>query len=258
MMLYQVKSYLKFFIGSTNAHGVHSPFVYDLITQCFYDKTKYPAYEVLAKHRKNLLAQQKTIKITDFGKGSHIFKSNERKVSKIAKHAGINTKRQRLLFRLVCYFSSENILELGTSVGLASAALALGNLKGSVTTLEGCPETSEVARKQFEKFKWNHIRLQTTTFDLFFDTTPSANFDLVYIDGNHSKENTLEYFNSLLPLTNNDTVLIFDDIYWSSEMTEAWQQIYTHEQVTVSIDSFHWGFIFFRKEQPKQHFKIRL
>ena len=257
-MLYQVKSYLKFFIGSTNAHGVHSPFVYDLVTQCFYDKTKYPAYEILVEHRKNLLALVQTIKITDFGKGSRVFKSNEREVSAIAKHAGVNAKRQRLLFRLVRYFSSENVLELGTSVGLASAALALGNLEGSLTTLEGCPETSEVARKQFEKFKWKHIRLYTTTFERFFDTTPATSFDLVYVDGNHSKENTLAYFDALLSLKSNDTVLIFDDIYWSPEMTEAWEQIYTHEQVTVSIDSFHWGLIFFRKEQPKQHFRIRL
>jgi len=257
-MLYQVKSYLKFLIGSSNAHGVHSPFVYDLITRCFYDKSTYSEYEQLQAYRKNLISLKETIQVTDFGKGSRVFKSNERRVAQIAKHAGIPLRRQKLLFRLTRYFSSEKLLELGTSVGLATTSLALGSPKGNVTTIEGCPKTSEVAQKLFDQFQLNHIQLHTTTFETFFDSNHDASFDLVYIDGNHSKENTLQYFHALLPLITNDSVLIFDDIYWSPEMTEAWEEVYANERVTISIDSFHWGLVFFRKEQPKQHFKIRL
>jgi len=56
----------------------------------------------------------------------------------------------------------------------------------------------------------------------------------------------------------NNTILIFDDIYWSQEMTEAWREIYAQPEVTVSIDMYHWGLIFFRKEQRKEHFNIRM
>ena len=35
-MLQQIKTYLKFILHSKNEHGVHSPFVFDLVTKCFY------------------------------------------------------------------------------------------------------------------------------------------------------------------------------------------------------------------------------
>jgi len=83
-------------------------------------------------------------------------------------------------------------------------------------------------------------------------------FDLVYFDGNHQKEATLKYFKTLLSSAHNDSVFIFDDIHWSKEMQEAWREIIAHPEVQVSIDTFQWGLIFFRKEQVKQDFTIRL
>lgn len=257
-MLYQVTSYLKFLKNSSNEHGVHSPFVYDLITKCFYDKTNYPEYDTLTNHRKELLKSSKSIETTDFGQGSRVFKSNHRLVSAIAKNAGISAKRQRLLFRLVRYFNSESTLELGTSLGLATTAIALGNPSAQVTTVEGCPNTSKTAQSYFDRFELKNITIQTKTFEQFFSENASEECDLVYIDGNHNKEKTLDYFEILQKQATNETVFIFDDIYWSSEMTEAWEEIKKHPKVTVSIDTYYWGIIFFRSEQQKQHFNIRL
>ena len=83
-------------------------------------------------------------------------------------------------------------------------------------------------------------------------------FDLIFIDGNHQKEATLSCFENLLPKAHNDTIFIFDDINWSKDMTEAWEAIKKHPKVTVSIDTFFWGFVFLRTEQAKEHFTIRL
>jgi len=259
-MKHQLTSYLKFLLQSTNAHGVHSPFVYDLVTQCFYDKTEYPAYTLLAEYNQALQSNAETIAVTDFGQGSRVFKSNERKVSAIAKYAGISAKRQQLLYRLAHYFKPALSLELGTSLGMATSAMALGNPNGTVTTLEGCPNTAERASEAFKKFQLNNINLIVQPFEAYFDSAQktSEKLDLVFIDGNHNKERTLEYFEELIPLTSENSVFILDDIYWSEEMTEAWEEISKHPEVTVSIDTYHWGLIFFRKTQPKQHFKIRV
>ena len=257
-MWYQIKSYVSFLLKSNNQHGIHSPFVYDLVTKCFYDKKKYSAYFELKSFRRKLLKNNETIEITDFGAGSRVFITNNRKVSAIAKNAGITTKRQQLLFRLVKYFNSENILELGTSLGLGTTAMTLANPSAKVDTVEGCPNTSRVAQYYFDEFKLKNIEIFNTTFEEYFSNYSSKKYDLVYIDGNHSKENTLNYFEKLLNQVDSNSVLIFDDIYWSPEMTEAWQQIIQHPKVTVSIDTFYWGLIFFRKEQDKQHFIIRL
>jgi predicted O-methyltransferase YrrM len=312
--MHLILTYLKFLIKSTNQHGVHSPFVFSLVTKCFYDKKKHPAYEIIKEYRKKLLQNKKTINVTDFGAGSRVFSSNERKISAIAKNAGITSKRAQLLNRLVRYLNIEKILELGTSLGISTAAMAAGN-KVQVTTIEGCSATAEIAREQFEEFGWDNIeskvgefgtilnegkyevrstRLEvkeenskfqipnSTSVDSQFATEnrnqktenekpkttnyqqqttynkPPQTFDLVFIDGNHQKEATLNYFEKLLSAVHNDSVMIFDDIHWSKEMEAAWEEIKLHSEVSVTIDTFYWGLVFFRREQAKEHFVIRV
>lgn len=258
-MLFQIKSFLKFLWKSKNEHAVHSPFVFNLITKCFYDKKPKPEYKVLKEYRNSLLKNKNTIEVTDFGAGSKVFKSNTRQISKIAQTAGITQKRAELLFRITNYFEPRSILEIGTSLGLATSSLALGNQKAKITTLEGCPETANQCKLQLQKFKINNVDLIITEFDKYLQSQNliSNIFDLIYIDGNHSKKATLDYFEVLLPTICNETLWIFDDIHWSKDMEEAWKIIKTHPKVTVTIDTFQWGLVFFRKEQPKEHFTIR-
>jgi predicted O-methyltransferase YrrM len=259
-MIHIIISYLKFIKNSTNQHGVHSPFVYSLITKCFYDKKKYDEYSILKIYRKSLLENKNFIEVTDFGAGSRVFKSNKRQISKIAKTAGISTKRAKLLFRVVNYFQPTTILEIGTSLGLATSALSLGNKKSKIITLEGCSNTIEIAKSQLENSKFQNIEFINTRFEDYLknqqQTTNSQ--QLIYFDGNHSKKATIEYFKLLLPTITNDTVWIFDDIHWSKDMEEAWEIIKKHPKVKVTIDTFQWGFVFFRTEQEKEHFVVRI
>ncbi len=136
----------------------------------------------------------------------------------------------------------------------------IGNPKTKITTLEGCPETAKIAQKQFKKFQLKNISLINTEFESYLNSSQISNsvFQQIYFDGNHSKKATLDYFERLLPTITNDTVWIFDDIHWSAEMEETWEIIKKHPKVTVTIDTFQWGFVFFRKEQPKEHFIIRV
>ena len=312
--MHLILSYLRFLLKSTNQHGVHSPFVFSLVTKCFYDKKRHPAYDNIKEYRKKLLQNKKTISVTDFGAGSRVFSSDERKISAIAKNAGITPKRARLLNKLVWYLEIENALELGTSLGISTAAMAAGN-KAQVTTIEGCPATAEIAREQFEEFGWDNIELKVGEFGTILNeekyevqstrlevkeenfkfqipnptsvdsqlatenrkqktengkpkttnyqqqTTNNKQpqpFDLIFIDGNHQKKATLNYFEKLLSSMHNDSVMIFDDIHWSKEMEEAWEEIKLHPEVSVTIDIFHWGLVFFRREQAKEHFVIRV
>lgn len=258
-MLFQIKSYLKFLWNSKNEHGVHSPFVFNLLTKCFYDKKSKPEYSILKRYRKSLTENKNFIEVTDFGAGSKVFKSNRRQIAKIATTAGISPKRAELLFRVTNYFQPKNILEIGTSLGLATSALALGNPKAKIITLEGCPETGNVAKNHLDHFDCKNVDTIVTEFEDFLVRTnlQSTDYDLIYFDGNHSKKATLAYFDLLLTTTTNDSVWIFDDIHWSPEMEEAWKAIKDHPKVTVTIDTFQWGFVFFRYEQEKEHFVIR-
>ena len=258
-MLFQIKSYLQFLWHSKNEHAVHSPFVFTLLTKCFYVKKLKSEYTVLKNYRNELLENKDTIEITDFGAGSRVFKSNTRPIAQIAKTAGISPKRAELLYRIVNYFQPDTILEIGTSLGLATSALSLGNPKASITTLEGCSNTMAIAKNQLLKFNCNNIECVVTEFNNYLQNCQlkTENCQLIYFDGNHSKKATLDYFELLLPTITNETVWIFDDIHWSADMEEAWKIIVNHPKVTVSIDTFQWGLVFFRYEQPKQHFIIR-
>jgi len=259
-MLQQIKSYLNFLYHSKNEHGVHSPFVFNLVTKCFYDKKQYPEYAILKNFRKSLLQNKNTIEVTDFGAGSRVFKSNTRQIAKIAKTAGITPKRAELLFRITKYFQPESILEIGTSLGLATSALALGNPKAKITTLEGCKNTLHQCQSQLQKFNINNVDCVNTEFSSFLNNQQPTtnNRQLIYFDGNHSKTATLTYFELLLSSVTNETVWIFDDIHWSADMEEAWEIIKNHPKVTVTIDTFQWGMVFFRAEQEKEHFVIRV
>ena len=257
-MWFKIKSYLTFLIKSTNQHGVHSPFVYDLVTKCFYKKTVTSKITVFKKIRNTLYQNNQIITISDFGKGSKIFKNNERKVCDIAKIAGISNKKALLLIRIVEYFNFSNILEIGTSVGLGTSTLSIANPSSHITSLEGCENTSKIAQDIFQQYSLDNIKVVVGDFK---ETLPQVinkqQFDFIYFDGNHQKEPTLQYFEQCLKTAHNNSVFIFDDINWSKEMQETWLQIKQHPKVTVTIDTFHWGFVFFRKELKKQNFTIR-
>ncbi|MCH4821603.1 class I SAM-dependent methyltransferase [Gramella lutea] len=258
-MLFQIKSFLNFLMKSQNQHGLHSPFVYNLVTKCFYDKGFYKEYDLIRNYRNDLLRNKEFIEVTDFGAGSRVFNSNKRPVFSIAKNAGITLHRAKLLYRITNYLKIENALELGTSLGVASSAIA-ANKRTKLTSIEGCPETAGIASEQFQKYALKNIDLRIGKFEDQFEEIlqKNENFDLIYFDGNHQKDATLKYFKKLLPGIHNDSVFIFDDIHWSKDMQKAWAEIKKHPSVKVTIDTFQWGIVFFRKEQVKQDFIIRV
>ena len=256
--MHQIFSYIKFIINSKNQHGVHSPFIYDLVTKCFYDKTNYSEYKALETFRSELLKNQEIITITDFGSGSKVFRSDKRRINAIAKTSATTLKNTKLLFRLVKYFKPASILELGTNLGMGTYACSLGNPTAEITTIEGCESILKVAQQQFSNKKVSTINTIQGHFKEELHKLNQRKWNLIFFDGHHSREATLHYFDMLLPTANNDSIFIFDDIYWSEGMTQAWQIIKQHPQVTVTVDIFNWGIVFFRQEQLKEHFKIRV
>ena len=256
--MFQIIEYIKFLWHSKNEHGVHSPFVFDLVTNCFYDTSNHADYSKIKSYRNHLLSNSKTITITDAGSGSKVFPNNERRINQIAKTSGTTYKRAKLLYRLVNYFKPQYILELGASLGISTYTMAIAGPTPKITSIEGCLILSDLAKNQLQDLHIKNVTLKTGTFSEVLPKLIETNWDMVFFDGHHDKHATLDYFQQLLPQAHNDAVFIFDDIHWSKGMTEAWESIKSHPKVTVTIDTFYWGFVFFRKEQAKEHFVIRI
>lgn len=242
-------------------HGVHSPFIYDFVNQVLNDKSTYEEYKQIDEVVRKCKKSEKTIEITDFGAGSgnEPFKKRFRKISDIAASSGISKKMGRLMFRLVRYYRTENILEFGTSLGISTMYLALANPEAKVTTIEGCENTAELAKINFRELGINNIESVTGNFrDVLSNTIKTIpRLDFVFIDGDHREQSTYEYFETCLAKAHNDTIMVFDDIYWSRGMTRAWEKIKKHQSVSVSIDLFRIGIVFLRKELSKEDFVLR-
>lgn len=254
--------YLKYYFTAANSkgHGTHSPFVFEFITKVLNDKSRYPAYDLVEKLRNELQADQTVIEVEDFGAGSGIDKSNKRKIASIARNAAKPKKYAQLLYRITQFYKPSVILELGTSLGITTSYLSLANTGASITTMEGSASIASAARENFKNLQLQNIRLIEGDFDKTL--TPLlksvSSLDLIFLDGNHRLQPTVNYFNAILPAINNDTILILDDIHWSAEMEEAWKQCKESSIVTLSIDLFFIGILIFRKEiKEKQHFLIR-
>ena len=256
------KKYLQYYLGSSNGkgHGVHSPFVFDLIKNVLRDKKEYEYYPIIEKGRRQLLKQPAAIEVEDFGAGSGIIKTNKRVVADIARSSLKPKKYARLLYRLVKYYQPHTIIELGTSFGITAAYLAAGNSHGKLYTIEGSAAIADIARKTFERTGIKNIELIRGRFSDHLPVILAKlnTIGLAFIDGNHRKQPTLDYFEQLMNCSTTSTILIFDDIHWSPEMEEAWTLIKQHPRVTLTIDLFFIGLVFFNQDiKIKQDFSIR-
>ena len=239
---------------------MHSPFVYDLIIKVLNDDRTFYVFQPIEDCRSMLLNNKEEITIQDFGAGSRIEKSSLRSVTAIATTSLKPKKYGQLLFRLVNYFSPNTILELGTSLGITSAYLASANSNARLITMEGSTEIASIAAANFEQLGISNTTIITGNFDDTLAKTLEAieivNF--AFIDGNHRYEPTIRYFEQILQKSDEYTVIILDDIHWSKEMEVAWIEVKKHQSVTLTIDLFYVGLVFFRKEQKeKQHFVVR-
>ncbi|MGX5688707.1 O-methyltransferase [Arcticibacter tournemirensis] len=254
-----VKSFIKHRLKAKTRHGVHSPFVYHLIDKIIYDFRPRAEYNDIEQLRRRLLSDQRTISITDLGAGSLVNNNKQKQVKQLAKNALKSPSLAQLIYRLTNEQKPRNIIELGTCLGLTTSYLSKAAPDAEVISIEGCPETAALAKENLNSLNIKNVSILTGNFD---DILPevidrSPFIDVLFVDGNHRKEATLDYFNQSLPKTHEGTLMIFDDIYWSKGMEEAWQEIKDHPQVTVTIDLFWIGLVFFRKEQVKEHFKVK-
>lgn len=257
-MFFLIKEYAKYLFRAKSAYKIHAPFAYDFYIKVILSDSTYPdSLKEIEELRKSLLRSNEKIKVTDFGTG--LSKNKEiRKVSTIANSYLKSKKDAFLLFRIVSSIKPKTILELGTSFGITTLYLAKAAQGAKVYSIEGCSETAHIAKRNFDSLNIN-IDLTIGNID---ETLPmllnnDVRPDFIYFDGNHTLEATMKYFNLCLQYVNENAVYVFDDIYWSSGMKMAWNKIISNPEVTLSIDLFNMGIVFFMKNSAKQHFILK-
>lgn len=255
-------AFLNYLLEKKGPHSIHSPFIYDFSTKVLQNHVNLKGYATIEKARKEMFSNRNVIETVDFGSGAgeKQFSTYRARVSQLAKARSSHIRYYKLLHRITEYFKPETMLEFGTSTGLSAISLATGNPTGRLITMEGCASVSHVASSLLSRLKVDNVEYAIGDFNhlLAANLESVEQLDLVFFDGNHRKEPTLNYFHHCLTKAGENSIFIFDDIHWSADMEEAWIAIQKHEQVTLSVDLFQFGIVFFRKGVEKQHFVLSM
>ena len=257
---YRIAQYLRYRSKAGNAHGLHSPFVYRFYQDVWSDKTPFYAFPLIERERNALLGDSTLIPVVDYGAGSSVQNGKTRSVADIARIASSPAWKAQLLFKIANHCSCKYMLELGTCLGLTSAYLASVSASARVATFEGNPHQARIAQELFKRLKLRNITLIEGQFEKTLEPFLQAlshPLDMVYLDGNHQYQPTLDYVERVLPHLSDESVLVLDDIYWSPEMGRAWKEICEDQRFHVTVDLYHLGIVFLGVNCPKQHFVLR-
>jgi predicted O-methyltransferase YrrM len=261
MIFFSTAKYLKYILISKHrkGHGIHSPFVFDLVSRIFRNKIDPDIVCNIEKIRKKMISDQRSIIVKDFGSGSEKLKTNLRKVSDIARYSPVPKKYGALLSKMAAEFGKPFIVEFGTSIGISAMYMAASCPGAMVYTMEGCPATAEIASQNFDEAGLKNIKVFAGSFDEVLPdiTNSGVKPGLVFIDGNHRKEPVINYFERMAEISDNKTVIIIDDINYSKEMAEAWNGIKQNQKVSFTVDIFRMGIVFFREGINHNNYIIR-
>ncbi len=257
---HRIRTYSRHLLLAKTRYKVHSPFVFELVDEVLRNLPKEDFMKHIEHLRNEMKQSGEKLSKTDFGAGGQKNRHYELPLRHIARTSLQNSRSCRRMVSLARFVGARNILELGTSLGISTLYLAKGLPDANIATIEACPKTAAKALENFNKLDAPNIELivkdageAIRSFN--FDQEP---FDFVYFDANHRYKPTLEYFNTMLKYSHEGSVFVFDDIHWSEEMSRAWSEIIRHDEVSISLDFYSFGLLFFRKRLEQQNFRLKL
>jgi predicted O-methyltransferase YrrM len=250
--------FIKYQLEAKGRYRIHSPFVYEFVSQVLLTPYESSHQKTLRDFRSSLKNNHEKINFKDFGAGSK--RLNEtRSVREIYLNSATQGKYGQILYAMTKHYQPQNILEFGTSLGVGTLSMHLGNSNALIDTVEANEEVYSLAKMNLHTFSEHasNIHFHPTTFDQFIVKSLVKTYDMIFIDGHHDGTALLDYLDKLVPFTHNQTLIVLDDIRWSESMYDAWKQCQTRHEFHVTLDLFSFGIVIPRKEQEKQHFVIR-
>jgi hypothetical protein len=223
-------------------YGVHSPFVFDLITNVIEEMMIFYAYHDIAQIRLQLLQKDKPIHYRD----------KKLAVKKVLRQYGISKKEGEFLFRMANHYKPHSILSVGSSMGLAPLCLSRYNSTVQCVTLEEEQDLAEIATHFLNKEKNPSLLIKTGAYEV---TIPESivqlqQIDCIFFGKDVEANNIITIFQQYLPFIHDNTFCVLAGIRSSSEKQHCWKQCCQLPCVTVAVDLFDMGILFF---QPKLH-----
>lgn len=236
-------------------YGVHSPFVFNLITKVIEERCSYYSFYDIELIRKQLLFRDNIITYPDRQQKGVV---RSRTVGEIVGREAIKPKHGALLFRLTNYFKSKNILQLGPSMGLSTLYLTSYATGLKCIALENIPEFASIAQIAFDKAARNPVDLRTGSYK---ELLPQAlkdikQLDFVFFNTLYEQQNNIWLFNECVKQVHNETIFVFEGIKASRKMREFWKEVCSYPEVTVTVDLYSMGIVFFNKKLHKRDYIV--
>lgn len=192
------------------------------------------------KYRNSLSVNNNPFQKSDFGAGSR--KPRNTSFSIKARQISVNPVFGLFLYRIALRHKPHTIIELGTAFGISTMYLSAGNPDARVITVEANPQLASMASSAFVAYNFSNITVLNKTFeDSLQELRPLiSRGTLVFIDGNHTYEATMNYFSFF----SGAGILVFDDIRWSYGMKKAWRTIRKSPRCRKAVDLFMMGIVF--------------
>ncbi len=265
--VFRIGSWWRFYRNAVTKYKIHSPFVFEWVTDVLENQRAYYAFDTIAALRAKMLQQNSPLTVTDYGAGpAGQFEGQSEPVqrtttlSRLVRNSGSDVRQGQRLFHLVQLYQPKRILELGSSVGLSTLYIAhAAGSAAQITTLEGCPQSASIARTNLDILGHESVQVITGPFHQTLQQAVDGYdlLDFVFFDGNHQEEPTLTYVEVCLQKVHDHTIFVLDDVHWSPGMERAWDTINSHPRITMTIDCGDFACAFFRPEfKVKQHFQI--
>lgn len=258
--MFRLRSTWRWYRSASTVYDVHSPFLSDFIQEVVLDKRNFHVFELVKQIRKFWAQHSGKVTVLKQGAESKITNSKVRAISELVAASAIGDSEGALLFRLALWSKAESILELGTNAGISSLYLHFADRRAKLHTIEGNPEVAGLARKTFEIARCsNNLHQYVGTFsEILPQLLPTLDqLDLVFIDGDHRYEATVDYVQQCLSKVNENSIVVVADIHWSADMERAWEDLKKLPTVKASIDTYHFGFLFFKSGlTPQQHLSL--
>ena len=261
MKAHAIRSLLRYAWDADTIYDVHAPKAFRYLGEVIEDERHFHAFDRIARVRDRFAASTEVLNLTDHGAGSHTGSELRRKLSDVASTSGTPDRFGRYLFKTVDYLRATRVLELGTNVGLGSCYLASAlPLDGRLISLDADPQV-------LAKADWAIRQMvPAPNFELrqgkFVDTLAGAledlgQVDLAFIDGHHAEQPTKDYYTAIAKRCHANSIIILDDIHWSEGMEAAWAWVQQQPNVTLTLDLYRWGVVFFDPQvRVRQHLTV--
>ena len=229
-------------------HGIHSPFLFRLITEVVENRTSLPEYKIFKGLKSYVLDLLDGFSEPSLSNIYHQFKVPSSNPHQLYRKIELPLRYSKVVFRLIREFKPSSVVYYGPSLGASLVIIAMANNDNHIYQFINDAACELVSKELLKDSAISNVH--------FFqeNEVPSVDHEFVVINYPGNPVVSQNMAQKCLHVHGDDDVLIIRGIHESKEMEVIWRELIASESVRVSLDLFEIGIALFRKGLQKENF----